>query len=75
MKGYQIWMEVYVEDDEDWCCSSGHIENRCYSSTIYLDKNKAEEVKNGINKLTAYPTCGLSASYCKDLFLREVEIK
>lgn len=42
MKGYQIWMECHIENDEDYN-DFGHIEHRRYSSTVYLDKNKANK--------------------------------
>lgn len=74
MKGYQIWMECHIENDEDYN-DFGHTEHRRYSSTVYLDKNEAEKIMNGIDKRHALLTCGLSASYCKKLYLREVEIK
>ena len=75
MKGYQIWMECYIEDPDDWYSSSGHTEYQCYSEKVYLDKNKATEIMNSINKDTALHTCGLDASHCENLYLKEIEIE
>ena len=47
MKVYQIWMEVWEEDERDWYSSSGHIEYKPYSdTTIYIDKNEANKIMN-----------------------------
>ena len=75
MKVYQIWMEVYDVNDEDWYSSSGHIEYRPYSTTIYIDKNEANRIMNSIDKKCAYHKGGLSKSYCRDLYLREFNLK
>ena len=71
MKVYQIWMEVWEVDDEDWYSSSGHIEYAPYSTAIYADKNEANKVMNSIDKKFAYYKGGLSESHCRDLYLRE----
>lgn len=75
MKVYQIWMEVWKENDADWCSSSGHVEYKPYSTTIYADKNEANTIMNNIDKKHAYYEGGLSGSHCRDLYLREFNLK
>lgn len=75
MKVYQIWMELWIENDEDWCSSSGHIEYKPYSTTMYVDKNEANKIMNNIDKKYAYNVGGLSRSHCKDLYLREFNLE
>ena len=75
MKVYQIWMEVWEVDEDDWYSSSGHIEYVPYSTTIYTDKNEANRIMNSIDKECAYYKGGLSESHCRDLYLREFNLE
>ena len=68
-------MEVWEADDDDWYASSGHIEYKPYSTTIYTDKNEANRIMNSIDKKHAYDKGGLSESYCRDVYLREFNLE
>lgn len=70
MKCYQIWMRVWIENDEDWVSSSGHYENIPYSNTIYMSEVDANKVMDGIDKRFAYDTGGLSRSHCEKLYIK-----
>ena len=75
MKYYQIWMRVWVENDEDWVSSSGYYKNIPYSNTIYKSKVDANKVMDGIDKRFAYCTGGLSSSHCEELYIKEIVLE
>ena len=74
MKCYQIWMSVWVED-EDGFSSSGHYENMPYSNIIYMSEVDANKAMNSIDKRFAYGAVGLSSSCCEKLYLKELVLK
>ena len=75
MKCYQIWMKVWIENDEDWVSSSGHYENIPYSKVIYMSEVDANKVMGGIDKRFAYNTGGLCCSHCEKLYIKELALE
>ena len=74
VKGWQIYYDAVIYDDEDWYGNSHHNVSKKYSDTIYKDKDVAKEEMSKINKRDIFVGCGLTSSHVTDIYLREVEI-
>lgn len=76
IKGWAIFFDAIIYDDEDWYSNSWHEETNRYSTTIYTNKEEAEKVmeekKDVIKHLVGH---GLSQSHVTKIYVAPQEIE